>query len=274
MKRSGNFERYFDENGDVRRVLLKENKWLEYLTQTDNVYVNAERVASIGEISGRETVTYVLKMLDILDEIASDPLSEADKFIISTVLKWSEVSKGGLSLQRQEWLKKGYPLSIHNIASAEIFYDEVSNKESETYLSFKNVFSEKTEEYIEITRLLIKTHGLIGQCIRGEIPVSDNAPLLELAKSDIKDVYSLLLTLNECIIRGVSDRIWADVKAEVSALLDRILHEDISEYSAAYRLEKLCPKELDIFDEDAYFFAKEVFPFYELWYFSSALSDF
>ncbi|MBO4346777.1 MAG: methyltransferase [Lachnospiraceae bacterium] len=274
MKLSGNFERYFDENGDVKKVLLKENKWLEYLTQTDNVYVNAERVASIGGISGRETLMYVLKTLDILDEIAADKPDEKDKFIISTVLKWSEVSKGGLSLQRQEWLKKGYPLSIHNIASAEIFYDEVSNKESETFLSFKNVFPEKTEEYIEITRLLIKTHGLIGQCIRGENPVADNAPLLELTKSGIKDVYMLLLTLNECIIRGVSDKIWADVKTEVSALLDRILHEDISEYSAAYRLEKLCPKELDIFDEDAYFFAKEVFPFYELWYFSSALSDF
>ena len=41
MKRSGNFERYFDENGEVKRTLLKENRWLEYLTETDNVYVNA-----------------------------------------------------------------------------------------------------------------------------------------------------------------------------------------------------------------------------------------
>ncbi|MBO4775235.1 MAG: methyltransferase domain-containing protein, partial [Lachnospiraceae bacterium] len=274
MKRSGNFERYFDENGEVKRTLLKENRWLEYLTETDNVYVNAERVECISGISGKETLMYVLRTLDIFDETATEKLDEKDKFIVSTVLKWSEVSKGGLSIQRQEWLKKGYPLSIHNIASAEIIYDEVSNKESETYISFKKTFPEKTDEYIEITRLLIKTHGLIGQCIRGEIPVSDNASLVELTKSGIKDVYSLLLILNECIIRGVSDKIWADVKDEVSALLDRILHEDISEYSAAYRLEKLCPKEMDIFDEDAYFFAKEVFPFYELWYFSSALSDF
>lgn len=268
-----NYDKYFDENGFVKEGVLSENKWLKYLSETDNIYVNAERVESIDTISGTETLKYVMRTLDILDEITADYEDKKTVFLIETVLKWSEVSKGGLIEERKEWIKKGYPLSIHNIASANIFDDEVST-EGETYFSFKENFGEKTDEYIEIAKLLIKTHGLIGQAIRGENPVSDNAKLLELSNRGIKESYTLLMILNECIIRGVSDKLWIEVKGEVSTLVDRILHEGITEYPAAYRLEKLCPNEMDIYDEDAYFFAKEVFPFYELWYFSGALSDF
>ncbi len=268
-----NYDKYFDENGFVKEGVLSENKWLKYLSETDNIYVNAERVESIDTISGTETLKYVMRTLDILDEITADYEDKKTVFLIETVLKWSEVSKGGLIEERKEWIKKGYPLSIHNIASANIFDDEVST-EGETYFSFKENFGEKADEYIEIAKLLIKTHGLIGQAIRGENPVSDNAKLLELSNRGIKEPYTLLMILNECIIRGVSDKLWIEVKGEVSTLVDRILHEGITEYPAAYRLEKLCPNEMDIYDEDAYFFAKEVFPFYELWYFSGALSDF
>ena len=268
-----NYDKYFDENGFVKEGVLSENKWLKYLSETDNIYVNAERVESIDTISGTETLKYVMRTLDILDEITADYEDKKTVFLIETVLKWSEVSKGGLIEERKEWIKKGYPLSIHNIASANIFDDEVST-EGETYFSFKENFGEKADEYIEIAKLLIKTHGLIGQAIRGENPVSDNAKLLELSNRGIKEPYTLLMILNECIIRGVSDKLWIEVKGEVSTLVDRSLHEGITEYPAAYRLEKLCPNEMDIYDEDAYFFAKEVFPFYELWYFSGALSDF
>jgi len=275
-----NFEKYFEENGNAKVEMIKENKWLEYLTYTDNIYVNAERVKSISGISGKETIMYVLRTLDILDEIYSindNKNDEETKFLIESVLKWSEVSKGGLSEQRKNWMEKGYPISIHNIASAEIFFDEASCKEGATYNSFLKMFKEEKNamEYINIVKILINTHGLIGQCIRGEIPVSNNAPLLTLINDDkIKDLNHLLMILNECIIRGVNDDIWNEVNEEVSALTDRILHKDISEYSAIYRLEKLCPNEMNIYDEEIEFFEKNIFPFYELWYFTPALSSF
>ncbi|MCR4649046.1 MAG: methyltransferase [Lachnospiraceae bacterium] len=272
-----NFEIFFDKAGNVREDELKKNKWLEYLTVTDNIYVNAERVKSIGGISGKETVLYVIRTLDVLDEIR-ETIDADTAFLVETVLKWSEVSKGGLRKERDEWLKKGYPLSIHNVASASIFADEAAQKEGELFRAFKERFSDKADEFIKITEILIRTHGLIGQSIRGENPVSSNAEILTInsgcKEGELCNLNSLLPALNECIIRGVSEEIWRDVKTEAFALIDRIIHEDLSEYTASFRLEKLCPKEIDIFDDDAYFFAKEVFPFYELWYFSSALSDF
>ena len=41
---------------------------------------------------------YVMKTLDILDEVSvREGLSEEDKELIATTLKWSEVAKGGLA---------------------------------------------------------------------------------------------------------------------------------------------------------------------------------
>ena len=278
---SRNFDLYFDENGELKEGVPEKNPWLSYLVLTDNVYVNAERIESVGNVSGKETLEYVFRTLDILDELLPDidsseesalkeknALKEREnpsagnsesyrkmKFIISEVLKWSEVAKGGRRKQREEWIKKGYPLSIHNLASAAIFKDEIKKEGS-------------------LTEVLIKTHGLIGQCIRGEIPVYKNAELKEFVGKTDFDLYECLVILNECIIRAVSDEIWKNVEEKTKTLIKRILSGDYSEFSAIYRLENLCPKELMIYKEDADFFEKDIFPKYELWYFTAALSDF
>ena len=262
-----NFEFYFDADGQAKPEQLAKNRWLAYLTQTDNVYVNAERLERMRDVSGRETVEYVMRTLDVLVEALPEPepgssgaendLAVDAKQILREVLCWSEVAKGGLRKEREEWRRKGYPLDIHNIASAEIYSD----------------FMESSEAIY----LLIRTHGLIGQCIRGEIPVRHNAPLLyvrELLGLSNTRMRELVLVLNECIIRGVSDSLWNQVKQDVTVLVDRILEGDLSEYSAEYRLEKLCPKEIQIYREDADFFAENIFRRYELWYFESALGSF
>ena len=278
---SRNLDLYFDENGELKEGVLEKNPWLSYLVLTDNVYVNAERIESVGNVSGKETLEYVFRTLDILDELLPDidsseesalkeknALKEMEnpsagnsesyqkmKFIISEVLKWSEVAKGGRRIQREEWIRKGYPLSIHNLASAAIFKDEIKKEGS-------------------LTEVLIKTHGLIGQCIRGETPVYKNAELKEFVGKTDFDLYECLVILNECIIRAVSDDIWKNVEEKTKTLIKRILSGDYSEFSAIYRLENLCPKELMIYKEDADFFEKDIFPKYELWYFTAALSDF
>ena len=260
---SKNFDKYFDGDGNVREEITVDNLWLKYLTETDNIYVNAERVKSINAISGRETIEYVMRTLDILDELIAD--ENTLKRIISEVLKWSEVAKGGLEKERRTWKDKGYALDIHNEASASIYAENHITDESS---------SDEEKNRCRLIYILIKTHGLIGQCIRGEIPVSHNRELLLLNALTDEDIKGLLLILNECIIRAVSDDIWTSVKGDVKVLIDRIPDGDLSEYSAKYRLEKLCPREIDIYDDDAEFFEKNVFSKYELWYFTSALSDF
>ena len=249
---SSNFNKYFEADGSLRQGVLEEHAWLRYLTCTDNVYVNAERLESIGSLSGKETLMYVIRTLDILDEVADrDNLNDKVKELVATTLKWSEVAKGGLSKERETWIKKGYPLDIHNIASAEI-YKDVTGDAGTVYT-------------------LIKTHGIVGQCIRGEISVSANAPLLELQEDDKK---TILMTLNECIIRAASENIWNNIKKSVESLIDRIMAGDLSEFTAQYRLQKLCPGEIEFFENDVKFFEKNIFPKFELWYFESALSDF
>jgi len=282
-----NYAVYFDEYDEVRESAA-EYKWLKYLTETRHVYVNTERIESVEHVSGRETVLYVMRTLDILDEFIpgegnSKRTDNPVYFLLSEVLKWSEVAKGGNTRERRKWTDAGFPLDIHNIASASIFEEEASDDSGSLKRSYTELFGTETEFYINLTKTLIRTHGLIGQCIRGEIPVSHNCELCELAQDErLKKLLSennmdakrFLMILNECIIRAVSTEIWNNVRDEADALIGRILAGDLNEYPAKTRLEKLCPKEIDIFDEDAEYFEKEIFPKYELWYFSSALSDF
>ena len=252
---SASFDKFFDQDGNIREGVLTGNTWLKLLTDTDNVYVNAERLDSIGSLSGKETLMYVMRTLDILDEISSEKeLTKQEKDVIETVLKWSEVAKGGLSKERNEWRKKGYPIDIHNIASAEIYKDETGDD--------------------GLIYTLIKTHGVIGQCIRGEISVSANKELLAYRKYNALDMKRLLLVLNECIIRAVSDKIWDSVKVSTKSLIDNIVSGELTEFSPQYRLQRLCPGEMEFFGSDVDFFAKEIFPKYEMWYFEAALSSF
>ena len=236
----------------------KSEKWYQYLYYTEHRAVNVERLEQIENVTGHETLDYVLRTLDILEQ--SDAGEEV-KRIVRTVLRWSEVAKGGTARDRAVWEGKGYPLDIHNIASAEIYLDETKN-------------SEMKDEDPTLIHTLIKTHGMIGQCLRGEVPVAGNAPLLEAPVKDQKNIREILYVLNECIIRGVSEELWIRVREEVYALIDRILRGDLSEFPAEYRVRRLLPGLSEVPQELIDFFAEKLFPRYELWYFEAALSDF
>ena len=84
----------------------------------------------------------------------------------------------------------------------------------------------------------------------------------------------LLIILNECIIRAASEDVWNEIKGDVITLIKRILSGDLTEFSSKYRLERLCPSEIEIYDIDALFFEENIFNSFELWYFTSALSGF
>lgn len=245
--------------GKLNTKLLEEEPWLKYLVLTDNDAVNRERVDSIDSITGRETLDYVFRTLDILDDL--DHLDNEQRDIIRTVLQWSEVAKGGTDAQRKTWAKRGYPLDIHNLASAEIYADNATG-------SYRQ---------IRIIYMLIKTHGLIGQIIRGEVSESEDAALLR-----IPELYGslwfkeLIFALNECIIRAVSEDIWDMNVSAVEDLVDKhVMKGSFSGYyTTEERLSHLSPNLADASDEVKKFFEQWVFPNFQLWYFESAMTSF
>lgn len=243
--------------------LLKREKWLYYLCLTQNNATNVERVEAISEITGFETVQYVLRTLKILEGY-KDRLSKHMYDILLNVLQWSEVAKGGLEVQRDYWMKQGFPLEIHNLASAEIFLQESDSMQ----------LSQNDKQLIYI---LIQTHGIIGQNIRGEVSVCRNQPLLSLITDGLvtaQELSDLLYCLNHCVIGGVSDALWKNVSTKVSEMIASITAGRLTEYPVHDRIQALCPAFQEVTKEEEKFFAQKVFPQYELWFFESALKDF
>ncbi len=184
--------------------VLKSEKWLMYLALTSERNINLERLYSLEETRTNYVLNYVEKTLKILSQLNLD---KYHKHILEETLKWSEVSKSGLKHHREQWIKKGYNLFAHNIGSAQI-YMEKSN--------------EPDAEVKRIVHDLILTHGLVGQYIRGEVPLDDSRPLNQLVVDNILSVYELkeiLIALNLCIITAVDERIWLDIKHQVEAVV-------------------------------------------------------
>lgn len=254
----------FNETGKFDSEVLKRNPWLKYLLITKNNSVNTERVSSISSITGMETADYVLRTLDILDNDTEicETFTVYDYEIVKKVLQWSEVAKGGTEKQRQEWRKSGYPLEIHNIASAEIYRNESTDDVFKTNLIYT----------------LIKTHGIIGQNIRGEVSVTANNPLCLLNKliqdTGMKEYHlkGILIILNKCIIGGVSMDLWNDISKNVEDIVNMICSQNLNNFSAIYRMKKLHPALKS--SETEKLFATQIFPYFELWYFSFALYPF
>jgi hypothetical protein len=256
---------YEKEDGSLNMEVLDKNPWLKYLVITDNISTNRERVHRIADITGKETIDYVLTTLDILEEIYRfKKPNDYAKNILARTLQWAEVSKGGTNEQREAWRAKGYPLEIHNLASAEIYKDE-----SKDDIRFTNV-----------VYTLIKTHGIIGQNIRGEVSFCENAPLLKIRNFMTKDFFTeLLFDLNKCIMEAVDPNIWSlSNQIEVSNAIDAIWDGNFSrDEDSEKRVENLFSKiypDTQEMEEAARYFEKKVFPFFQLWYCTSATKAF
>jgi SAM-dependent methyltransferase len=194
------------KSGD--RKLLKSEKWLMYLTLTTERNINLERLNSLEEAKNNYVLNYVEKTLRNLADLN---LSKYQNYILEETLKWAEVAKSGLAHQRAQWIKSGYNLFAHNIGSAQIYYEQTNETDTE----LKSIIHD-----------LILTHGLIGQYIRGEIPLSDNKPLYQLVidnKLPAEDLREILLALNFCIIAAVDESIWLDIKQQVEAVIDLVI---------------------------------------------------
>ena len=247
----------FTENG-FNASLLKEEKWLQYLCITKNLSTNIERVEKISEITGRETLSYVLRTLEILeDELNNKRIDKTLYELVKKVLQWSEVSKGGTKAQREMWREKGLPLDIHNLASAEIYREQSTDSLKDT----------------KVIYTLIKTHGYIGQFLRGEVSIETNRPLLELKHFFTKkDLTNILMVLNKCIIGAVSMDLWESLEGKIYTVITNLVDGKLEELND--RLRKLYAKEVSLDVSETTFFDENIFPFFELWYFNIALSCF
>lgn len=199
--------------------------WLNLIVSAEQTIFNLERIQSLHELKDANPVLdYVERSLNILDRL---PLSFWIKEIIEEVLIWSEVSKGGTTRQRKNWQKQGINLFVHNIGSAQLY----------------NEYHKEMSDRSQVIHTLIATHGLIGQQLRGEVPMAENRPLRQListGKLSSEELVHLLLPLNRCIIEAVSEDLWASVHEDAASLIRQIAYEsDNHEVPVLERIRKL-----------------------------------
>lgn len=258
------------KNTDLK--VLKDEKWLRFLALTSERNINMERVNSLEDLQNNYVLRYVEKTLLLLSPYE---LNENLKSIVEETLKWSEVAKTGLPHQRKRWIEKGYHLYAHNVGSAEIYEEE----SDETDLNRKRIIHD-----------LIATHGLIGQYIRGEVPLAEHEPLYRLTQENLlsaSDLSELLYCLNFCIISAVKEDIWAAISNEVEDTINLILDNRFDQQkSLKDRLRCLRTVSINngedfeasydkwLSDERVYQPIFNLLQHTELWYVEAALFDF
>lgn len=236
---------------------------IKQLVLTDEKNYNLDRIKSLNDLKNNLVYKSVLNNLLILE-------SKKTKYkdLISEVIIWMDCAKCGTKEERKKWEKRGYNLFTHNLGSAEIYKEYTSN-------------------YDEIVYILIKTHGLIGQYIKGEVNLSTNKELYSLIEKKLiskKELKEILSILNECIISDVSIKIYEREKDEIDTIIDKIINNQFDEkIDIVKRIDRL-NEGINNSEKD---FLKEIirnneinsrltniFENIELWYYKSALKTF
>lgn len=215
------------KNYRTAKSIQPEDVWLSYLVNTKEATVNFEHLNSLENINPNYVLDYVERTLVLLDELG--PIKPTNLQLIEETLKWSEVAKCGDNLTRNSWLADNVNLFAHNVGSAQIFRNQFKD---EFYIG----------ERVEIVKVLIETHGLIGQFIKGEVSFLENLPLLSLVDRGLlhkEDLKEILYHLNYCIIGAVSLDLWEDIKKKVTNVIEEIVAGHFREENIHSRLLKL-----------------------------------
>lgn len=209
---------------DGTLTVLKTERWLMYLALTNEIHQNFEQLDTLKDISSKQVLQYVIRTLTILKK--SGCSADTQK-LLEQVLMWSEVAKCGMVHQRKEWLAAGYNLDVHNIGSAQIYDSQCLDP---------NRPNSKERHIISV---LIRTHGLVGQYLRGEVPLQFNKPLHDLITEDYltkENLLEIMMTLNQCVIEGVSETLWHQLSEQVTLVCQQIVEGNFnSEYSPKER---------------------------------------
>lgn len=252
---------------ELKNPTLKSDNWIKYLYFTKEKNYNIEHLKKLKENKSNLVYKYVLRCLEILDsKNIKDDLVK--KYVLETI-KYMDISKAGTKKKVKEWKNKGYNLYVHNVASADIYKEEVKH-------------------FDEVIRVLIRTHGLVGQYLRGEVLLSDSKELYGLIEKKLisKDTLKeVLLILNECIIKAVSKDLFQNLKEEINLCITRIVNNDFdNEFTIEERVGRLNGKTLSkeevkrlkILLKNKALKNKlgDLFKTLDLWYYESALKDF
>lgn len=240
----------------------KEELWLKYLYNTHEVNYNYSYIESIKSLNSRLVFEYVKRCFMVLDSLN---LSTEASYYVSEVLKWMDVAKCGSISDRKRFNKLGYNLSVHNLGSALIYLE--SNHDLVVYE-------------------LIKTHGLIGQYLQGEINESLNSSLVGLLDQSL--LREVLIALNRCVLDGVYLGLYDSIASEMELLIDKIVNNklEVPIYSdKSYIIGRLKTLRKHNYNDD-YSVLDEIltvevrsklgliFNHLELWYFEVAFRDF
>lgn len=209
----------------MRKSMEVDFPWVTYLLNTKERNINLEYVRSIAKMGKNPVLQYVTRTLV---ELKFCEIREDLKNIVELVLVWSEVAKCGSITQRDKWTKLGYNLDVHNLGSAEIFASHFDITKKDNYIVYS----------------LIKTHGLVGQFIRGEVTLDENKILTQLVIDNMvskDDLTEILFILNRCIISGVSNGLWNILSHEVLEIVNQIVNNKyLQDKNLLYkRLKKL-----------------------------------
>lgn len=264
-------------NVEYSAEMLVNNPWLVYLCNPSRSLVNLEHVSSIEQMSDNLVLKYVERTLQCK---AIDTLPDHLRQYVVTALQWSEVAKCGSVIDRARWEQAGYILDIHNEASADIYLSETTDDHNTS----------------QIVYALIKSHGIMGQYVRGESQYRKNQPLIHLLEQGLltaDELRQILIVLNTAIISGVNCDLWNKVESEVIEAIDYLCDNKNCQHEMAWnhRLKRMIPEVFDdsdvinlldsqdhftnnnlvILSQDCY---KKVINDHDLWYPDVALREF
>lgn len=266
------YEVKYNERGIITNPeLLKENQWLMFLAVTSNQFYNPERLTRIADKTGHEVLDYTLKTLDLFYKYNPSCFYNSHfdniRYYVEQTLKWSEVSKCGSEHHRKIWREKGFNLDAHNEASADIYL----------------MYSTDNAINTEIIYRLIKTHGLVGQYLRGEVSLSDNYLLTDMVDRNIMTYQQLnetLYILNYCIIAGVSEELFNSLKDDIKTTVENITagrFKGKTVEKTKERLQRMLPesfKDVSTLTQDDILFYSDIFKIYKMWYVNAAIGSF
>lgn len=204
--------------------ILKSEPWLRFLYFNESVdCINMDNFDRVESRTKNAVLEYVKKTLSILQTIQ---VTSEERGFIEQVLIWSEVSKCGNKAMRASWKEKGYNLSIHNIGSAQIFQEYAQNSDK------------------ELVRILIETHGYIGQVLRGEVRMSENQMIYDYVQNHPMKVSltNILQGLNQCIIQAVSPDLYTQLREDINKKIEDIQNGNLDELLPEERLRRLRTK--------------------------------
>jgi len=190
---------------------------LEHLV--DRSLVRKLRGLELGEI-------HIFQRDDALSEQAFDAEVQLVKCleilqlmpVVRASLLFLDFAKGGTTQQRREWGQSGVDLTIHNEAAAAII------SQNDVFDRFP--FFRTSPHYKSLATLLVQHHGLVGQAVRGEAPLTVFVDLVWFIISERDDlavqlslpdgnaaadrVVDLLHLINVCDTAGVREGLFDD----------------------------------------------------------------